>query len=185
MRKRQRLGQHFLTSESIAKSIVKAAKLTKNDTVLEIGTGKGILLPLLCDKAKKVTSFEADKHLYEKAKSQFAEFSNLVLKFGDGFKDKDEFTVFVSNLPYSKSRHAIEWLIQKKFSRAVIMVQKEFAEKLVSSKKKRKAISILADYSIKIEKVINVKKTYFSPPPKVDSVVLKITRKKTISSRIN
>ena len=56
MRNRQRLGQHFLTSESVAKKIVNAASITKNDIVLEIGTGKGILIPHLCENSKKVIS---------------------------------------------------------------------------------------------------------------------------------
>ena len=135
MKKRQRLGQHFLTSDKIAKQIVSAAKPSKQDTVLEIGTGKGILVSQLCKNAKKVISIEADKDLYDAAKSKFSDITNLTLKYGDGFKSKDNFSIFVSNLPYSKSKNAIEWLIQRKFLRAVVMVQKEFAQKLLKEKK--------------------------------------------------
>ena len=53
MIKRKRLGQHFLNSEIIAKKIVSEAKITKNDIVFEVGTGKGILTPLLCGKASR------------------------------------------------------------------------------------------------------------------------------------
>ena len=183
MKKRQRLGQHFLKSEKIAENIVATAKLSKHDSVLEIGTGRGILLPFLCKNAKKVTSFETDKKLYHDAKIHYTT-SNLNLKLGDGFKSKENFTVFVSNLPYSKSRDAIEWLIQKKFSRAVIMVQKEFAEKLEKKSKERKAISVLAQYAFDIEPVIKVSKTNFIPQPKVDSVVLKLKSKKTVSKEL-
>jgi len=184
MKKLQRLGQHFLTSEKIAKDIVDAANITKQDSVLEIGTGKGILIPFLCKSAKKVVSFEADKKLYQEA-TMSLKYSNLKLKFGDGFKSKENFTIFVSNLPYSKSRDTIEWLIQKRFSRAVIMVQKEFAEKLqAKSTKKRKAISILAQYALDIEPIIQVNKTNFIPPPKVNSVVLKLTRKNIVSKEL-
>jgi len=184
MKKRQRLGQHFLKSEKIAENIVAAANLSKHDSVLEIGTGTGILLPFLCKNTKKVTSFETDKKLYHDAKIHYTT-SNLKLKLGDGFKSKENFTVFVSNLPYSKSRDAIEWLIQNKFSRAVIMVQKEFAEKLqTKSKKDKKAISILAQYAFDIEPVIKVSKTNFIPQPKVDSVVLKLKSKKVVSKEL-
>ena len=183
MKKRQRLGQHFLKSEKIAQRIVAAAKITKHDSVLEIGTGKGILLPFLCQNAKKVTSFETDKKLFQDAK--IFQKINLKLKLGDGFKSKENFTVFVSNLPYSKSRDAIEWLIQKKFSRGVVMVQKEFAEKLqTKSKKDRKAISVLAQYAFDMESIIKVEKNNFSPPPKVDSVVLKLKSKKIVSNEL-
>ncbi len=183
MKKRQRLGQHFLKSEKIAENIVAAAKLSKHDTVLEIGTGRGILIPFLCKNAKKVTSFETDKKLYHDAVEHY-NVSNLKLKLGDGLKSKENFTVFVSNLPYSKSRDAIEWLIQKKFSRAVIMVQKEFAEKLQTKSKERKAISILAQYAFDIEPVIKVSKTNFIPQPKVDSVVIKIKSKNVVSKEL-
>ena len=52
MRKRQRLGQHFLKSNLVAKNITEAAEITKKDVVLEIGTGKGILTPFLCNIPK-------------------------------------------------------------------------------------------------------------------------------------
>ncbi len=182
MKKRQKLGQHFLKSEKIAQSIVSAAKITKNDNVLEIGTGKGILTTLLCKTAKQVVSFEKDRELYKSAVANLSNITNLKLRQGDGFKSNDSFSVFVSNLPYSKSRDAIEWLIQKKFSRAVIMVQKEFAEKLENkSKKERKAISILTQHALEIEPIANVQKTNFFPQPKVDSVILKVKSKRKIS----
>ena len=184
MRKRKRLGQHFLISQTVAKKIVEAARITKKDVVLEIGTGRGILVPLLCEKAKQVISIEADYTLYKNAKKSFSDIDNLELVHGDGFKTDEKFSIFVSNLPYSKSRDAIEWLIQKKFSRAIVMVQKEFYEKLVAKGKNRKAISILVNHSAYIEKIINVNKTNFTPPPKVDSVVLKLTRKKTLSKEL-
>jgi len=181
MKKRQRLGQHFLTSDKIAKQIVSAAKPSKHDTVLEIGTGKGILVSQLCKNAKKVISIEADKNLYDAAKSKFSDITNLTLKYGDGFKSKDNFSIFVSNLPYSKSKNAIEWLIQRKFLRAIVMVQKEFAQKLL---KEKKAISVLANYGLDIKEIINVGKNNFFPPPKVDSVVLELTRKKLASKEL-
>ena len=130
MNRRKNLGQHFLQSKTIAKSIVSNANITRNDVVLEIGTGYGILIPHLCKNAKQVFSIENDQNLHFSVKSNFDDYSNLVLEYGDGFNSSHNFSVFVSNLPYSKSRFAIEWLLQKKFSRAVIMVQKEFAEKL-------------------------------------------------------
>lgn len=183
MKKQQRFGQHFLKSEKIAQKIVDVANLTKHDSVLEIGTGKGILVPFLCQNAKKVTSFETDKKLYQDTKNQY-DYSNLKLKLGDGFKSKETFTVFVSNLPYSKSRDAVEWLAQKKFSRAIIMVQKEFAEKLQTKSKDRKAISVLAQHAFDIVPVIKVNKNNFTPKPKVDSVVLKLKSKKVVSTEL-
>ena len=184
MKKQKRLGQHLLISESIAKSIVGAAELTKKDTVLEIGTGKGILTPFLCKEAKKVISIESDKKLYLKSSLKFSKISNLNLKHGNGFKTNEKFTVFFSNLPFSQSRKAMEWLIEKRFSRAIVMVQKEFAEKLFVTGKKRRAVSVLVNYATDIQCFMSVNKSNFYPIPRVDSSVLKLKRKKTLNKKL-
>lgn len=184
MIKRKLLGQHFLNSKSIAEFIVQEAKISKTDIVYEIGTGLGVLTPLLCKNAHKVISVDADENLIKKAKSEFIQFDNLELKFGDGFKRKDEFSIFVSNLPYSKSKDAIEWLAENSFSHGVIMVQKEFAEKLLAKSKNRRAISIIATHAFDIKKILNVGKNNFSPPPKVDSVILKISKKNIMDKKL-
>jgi len=150
MIKRKQLGQHFLNSNAIAKSIVSEAKITKEDTVFELGTGLGILTPLLCKKANKVISVDMDEKLVRNAK------------------------------PYSKSKDAIEWLAQTSFSHGVIMVQKEFADKLLANSSKRKAVSIIANHAFEIKKISKVGKNNFSPSPKVDSVILKIIQKNTM-----
>lgn len=182
MRKKKQLGQHFLVSQSVAKKIVDAAQIAKKDTVLEIGTGKGILVPLLCDRACHVISIESDYNLYSLVSKKFSGVPNLTLLHGDGFKSDEKFSIFVSNLPYSKSRNAMEWLIQKKFRHAVVMVQKEFFQKILE--KNSKAISVLVNYSADIEKIMQVSASNFSPPPKVDSIVLRLTFKKTISKAL-
>jgi 16S rRNA (adenine1518-N6/adenine1519-N6)-dimethyltransferase len=183
MKKRQLLGQHFLVSQSTAKSIVDFAEITKKDTVLEIGTGRGIMIPYLCNVAKKVISVEKDKELYSQALEKFENLPNLALKQGDGFKMDLDFTIFVSNLPYSESRNAIEWLAQAKFSHGVVMVQKEFAEKLVAKpgSKNHKAITVIANHCTEIKHMMYVKRSNFFPQPKVESVVLKLTKKQQIS----
>src|SRR6476646_9380226 len=184
MIKRKLLGQHFLISQSIAKSIVDSAGITKDDIVLEIGTGQGILTPLLCKDAKQVISIEKDPVLYSKAKDAFSYIPNLVLEKGDAFKKDVTFTVLVSNLPYSESRTAIEWLVQRKFKCAIIMVQKEFAQKLAKKDgKERRAISVIANYCLDVENIMDVKNTNFRPPPKVDSVVISIIQKHVLSDK--
>ena len=185
MNKRKKFGQHFLISSSIAKFIVSESKITKNDLVYEIGTGKGILVPFLCKCAKHVTTIEIDKKLYDNATRNFSKLPNLTIKNGDGFKNEPEFDIFVSNLPYSKSRVAIQWLLQKKFSRAMIMVQRDFAEKLLAnSMKERHAISVLSQYGFDMKIVKKIKNTNFSPRPKVDSVVLQITQNYMVTKEL-
>jgi len=185
MIKRKLLGQHFLNSKTIANSIISEANITKNDVVFEVGTGLGVLTPLLCEKAKKVISVDADEKLVKSAKSKFSDISNLVLKSGDGFKKKDTFSIFVSNLPYARSKDAIEWLAQSSFSHGIIMVQKEFAEKLLAkSSKNRRAISIIANYAFEISIISKVGKNNFSPPPKIDSMILKIIKKNSMNKEL-
>ncbi|MGQ0606714.1 MAG: 16S rRNA (adenine(1518)-N(6)/adenine(1519)-N(6))-dimethyltransferase RsmA [Candidatus Nitrosotenuis sp.] len=184
MIKRKKLGQHFLKSQIIADKIVESAQITPNDIVLEVGTGLGILTPLLCKVAKLVTSIETDEQLYSDAILKFSKIQNLELMYGDGFESDVNFTIFVSNLPYSESKRAIEWLAQKKFKTAVIMVQKEFAEKILAKNKQMRAISIIANYSFDIEKMLKVGKNNFAPPPKVDSIVLRLSPKKQITQSL-
>ena len=182
MNKRKKLGQHFLKSQTIAKSIVSNAKITRNDVILEVGTGHGILIPYICKNAKMVYSIESDRSLYVSVKSNF-DYPNLILEYGDGFNSGRNFSIFISNLPYSKSRFAIEWLLQKKFSRAVIMVQEEFAEKL-ASKEEHKAISVLANHGFRIKFLMNVNKSNFMPMPKVNSMVILLEKRRVVSKEL-
>lgn len=152
--------------------------------VLEIGTGPGILTPLLCKNAKSVVSIEADESLYSDAILKFSIIANLELMYGDGFELDVDFDIFVSNLPYSESKHAIEWLAQKKFKTAVIMVQQEFADKLEAKGRQIHAISVIASHCFDVQKILKVNKSNFAPPPKVDSVVLKLTPKRQASQAL-
>ncbi len=100
----KKLGQNFLNSKSIAKFIVDSATISKNNTVYEIGIGKGILTPYLCEQSKNVISVEKDLNLYEESKVKFSNIKNLKIIHGDGFKQNEKFDIFVSNLPYSESK---------------------------------------------------------------------------------
>ena len=129
---RKKLGQNFLNSKSIAKFIVDSANISKNDIVYEIGIGKGILTPFLCQNSKKVISAEKDYQLYEESRVNFAREKNLKIIHGDGFKQNEKFNIFVSNLPYSESKKAIHWMLMNRFSHGVVMLQNDFAKKLLS-----------------------------------------------------
>jgi 16S rRNA (adenine1518-N6/adenine1519-N6)-dimethyltransferase len=180
-------GQHMLVDRRIVDRIVSAANIRKDEIVLEAGTGQGILTMELCRHAKQVISYEVDANLYEKAQEQLLQYfnNNLRLVKADLFKTKDAplFDIFVSNLPYSRSRDAIEWLSTQKFDRAIIMVQEEFANKLIArpSGKNYRAISALAAHCFNIEKLFKVRKESFEPQPKVESSIIRITPINTIS----
>ena len=163
------------------------AQIRNHETVLEAGTGQGTLTAELCKVAKQVVSYEVDSNLYRKAKEQLLSSSssssppllkNLVLQNADLFSTKglNYFDVFVSNLPYSRSRDAFEWLSTQKFGRATVMVQDEFADKLAAKPggKNYRAISVLAAHCFVIEKLFKVSKQSFEPQPKVESSVIRI-----------
>ncbi|HEX6067207.1 MAG TPA: 16S rRNA (adenine(1518)-N(6)/adenine(1519)-N(6))-dimethyltransferase RsmA [Nitrososphaera sp.] len=182
--KTQRLGQHFLADRSVLERIVQSCDLSGTETICEAGTGTGVLTKELCKRAGRVLSYEVDKDLFLRAKSMDA--SNLELVNRDIFRERDvEFDVFVSNLPYSKSREAFEWLAASKFDRAIVMVQKEFAEKLRArpGEKNYRAISAIASYCFAIEPLFDVGAYAFEPRPKVESTVLKLTPARTASKQ--
>ena len=181
---RKKLGQNFLNSKSIAKFIVDSANISKNDIVYEIGTGKGILTPFLCQNSKKVISVEKDYQLYEESRVNFAREKNLKIIHGDGFKQNEKFNIFVSNLPYSESKKAIHWMLMNRFSHGIIMVQNDFAKKLVSKNHERKAISVLAQSGFEMKILKTIGRENFTPKPKINSSIMSFYRKSTLSKEL-
>ena len=104
--------------------------------------------------------------------------ANLALLHMDGFNENltIPFDVFFSSLPYYESRNAVTWLCQRNFRRGIILLQREFVEKLLSNpgEKNYRAISILSQYRFSINKLLDVPRTSFSPSPKVDSVLIEM-----------
>lgn len=169
----------MLVDRRILAKITSAAYIGKDEIVLEAGTGQGILTAELCKYAKQVISYEIDIKLYRKVQGQLlSQFKNLELVNADLFKTKDPhfFDVFISNLPYSRSRDAIEWLSTQEFDRAILMVQEEFADKLAArpGSKNYRAISALAAHCFAIEKLFKVRRESFEPQPKVESSIIRV-----------
>ena len=180
----KKLGQNFLNSKSIAKFIVDSATISKNNTVYEIGIGKGILTPYLCEQSKNVISVEKDLNLYEESKVKFSNIKNLKIIHGDGFKQNEKFDIFVSNLPYSESKKAIQWMLMEKFQHGIVMVQYDFAKKLLAHDNDRKAISVLAQSGFEMKILKTIGKENFTPKPKINSSIMSFTRKHTFSKEL-
>ena len=180
----KKLGQNFLNSKSIAKFIVDSATISKNNTVYEIGIGKGILTPYLCEQSKNVISVEKDLNLYEESKVKFSKIKNLKIIHGDGFKQNEKFDIFISNLPYSESKKAIQWMLMEKFQHGIVMVQYDFAKKLLSNDNDRKAISVLAQSGFEMKILKTIGKENFTPKPKINSSIMSFTRKHTFSKEL-
>ncbi len=180
--KRKALGQHMLVDPAVLSETMRAARIGGSETVCEGGTGRGFVTAELCKRAKHVISYEVDSELCRRARERLR-YPNLDLVKADLFRTSNlHFDAFVSNLPYSRSRDAIEWLAAQKFKRAIVMVQREFAEKLVAKPgtKNYRAISALANYCFRIEELFAVDRKSFEPPPTVNSVVLRVLPARTI-----
>jgi 16S rRNA (adenine1518-N6/adenine1519-N6)-dimethyltransferase len=183
MGKRRALGQHYLVDQSIVQLMIKTSGIKQDERVLEIGTGKGVLTERLCELSAHVEAFELDDANYLATKSRVDK--GLALHLGDAFSARPIFDVLVSSLPYSESSNFVEWLSQRNYDRAIVILQKEFAEKLMSEPRKRsyRAISAIFQMSSSIEVIAEVDRVSFAPPPRVSSVVAVIKPRETITSR--
>ena len=124
-------GQNFLTDERVALRHVDYAEIEKGDRVLEVGPGLGILANILVERSSDVTCIELDDILADFIEEKYGDRVKLIR--GDAMKvDFPEFDRFVSNLPYSISTPVIFKLLEHRFKKAVVMVQKEFAERMVA-----------------------------------------------------
>ena len=127
-----KLGQHFLINTAIAQKEIKQANIQSDDTVLEIGPGKGILTNLIAEKAKQVVAIEIDKKLYMSLKKAISENVYLInadaLKYD--FNDLPRFTKIISNLPFQISSPITFKFLKYDFKKAVLIYQKEFANRM-------------------------------------------------------
>ena len=182
-KRRIELGQHNLLDNRVISKIIQASKIKKEDTVLELGTGDGRITRQLSDYAKRVCSFEIDYRLYKIAKTNCFDRINVKIYNFDLLEfEFQKFDVFISNIPYSRSKEVVKWLCLKKFRIAVIMVQDEFATKLLSrpGEKKFTAISAIAQYCFRLESIMEVPPDAFFPIPRVRSRIIRITPRNKI-----
>ncbi len=182
---KQRFGQHFLIDLSVANREVGYAMLTNDDVVLEIGPGQGVITRLLAQKAKQVIAIEIDQRLVDKLKTTLPE--NVTLISGDAlsvdFQTLPRFTKIVSNLPFEISSPITFKFLESSFSRAILIYQKDFAERLVAipGKKEYSRLTVGVFYKAQCRILEDVSRSCFSPAPKVDSSIVElIPRKKPL-----
>ncbi len=185
--KRKYLGQHFLIDFNIIFKIIKACNVGKNDVVLEFGTGYGYLTKKIAETAKLVYTYEIDKEIYAEAKNYLIQNSNVLIFNQDFFKQEHhEFDFFLSNIPYARSKDIMKWLSIHDFREAIIMVQKEFSDKLTAlpGNADYSAVSVFSQYCFDIEQLFDVTKNSFHPPPKIDSKVIRLKKKNNMDLKI-
>lgn len=175
-------GQNFLTSLRVAQEIVQAANLSSQDRVLEIGGGLGILSDLLSKEVDQLYVIEIDAALVRVLFDRLDECQNVTILHGDALTiDLPDVTKVVANLPYSVASEITFRLMKEvPFEMAVLMYQKEFAQRLLASPESSdySRLSIDFQYLGTAKRLMEVKAQHFYPIPKVDSSVLAVERRK-------
>jgi 16S rRNA (adenine1518-N6/adenine1519-N6)-dimethyltransferase len=194
---RKRFGQHWLQSDRILDKIVEAADLKPEETVLEIGPGKGALTHRLLDVVK-VLAVEIDRDLCKFLVKKFGNNDNFLLLQGDILnldiqpliKDFPNFqypTKVVANIPYNITGPILENLLGTisnpaltNYESIVLLIQKEVGDRLVAKPGSRDfgALTVRVQYLADCELICDVPAKCFYPPPKVDSVVVRLTPRK-------
>ena len=187
-RPKKRLGQNFLVDPSISERIISLSGFSADDTVLEIGPGKGALTLPLARRVNHVVAVEMDIQLVEWLGGSLkkAGLSNVTLLHEDILK-LDWQTLrkhfqgkipIIGNLPYNISSPVLEKMCQNPqwMGQAVLMFQKEVAERLAaaSGSKAYGALTLLVQYHARVLSLLKVLKGSFFPVPKVDSMVVSV-----------
>lgn len=196
---KKHLGQHFLKDEGIAKNIADSLTEDGYDNVLEIGPGMGVLTKYLLQKKPKITVIELDResiaYLHDTFPSEHIKLNTSKDKFeiieGD-FLKYDLSTIFnkkqvaiIGNFPYNISTQIVFKAIEHRefVPEFAGMFQKEVAKRIAEKEgsKVYGIMSVLTQAFFDVEYLFTVPPTVFNPPPKVESGVIRLVRKKDFS----
>ena len=176
------LGQNYLIDKNKRNQIIEFGNITKEDVVLEIGTGIGTLTIELAKRAKKVIAIEQDENicniLADRLKTE--KIDNVELICDDGVKvEFPEFSKIISNLPYQISSPITFKFLNYDFDLAILMYQKEFAKRMNGEvgTKDYSRLSAMLYFKCDVEKLTDVSSESFIPKPQIDSTVVKLTPK--------
>jgi 16S rRNA (adenine1518-N6/adenine1519-N6)-dimethyltransferase len=174
------MGQNFMTRSETIRKIVSLARFKRTETVLEIGAGLGFLTQEIAGKAKKVIAVEMDRKLASILEKEFAGCKNLEIIRGNILKviRRIRCDVIVSNLPYAISEALLRKLTVYDFRRAVFVVPKGFAYKLIAkeSEDNYSKLSVFAQSFFDIEIKMELSKDDFYPKPDTNSVVITVEK---------
>jgi len=186
---RKRLGQHFLVDPGVLNRIINAAELNKDDLVVEIGSGLGVVTSEIAKLVYHLIAIEVDKELLRISKDVLKSFQNITFVSKDILKTElDELTLgrkykIIGNLPYYITAPIIEKILEAKDKAelAVLMVQKEVAERMAAAPgtKKFGSFSVFVQYHAEVKLNSLVSKSSFHPWPEVGSAVVVLKPHKT------
>jgi len=185
------LGQNFLIDEHIVENIVNAMDIQPDDIVIEIGPGIGTITKEAASRCSKVYAIEIDKSLIPILNKTLEENDNVeiinndILKIDikELFEEKDikRPVKVIGNLPYYITTPIIMKFLEEKVEMIsfTTMIQKEVADRINAKpgKKDYGALSVAVQYYCEVDLVAQVPKTVFMPQPKVDSTVIKLTKR--------
>lgn len=183
-------GQHLLKNQKILHDIVDKSGLSSSETVLEIGPGTGNLTALLMERAKEVIAVEIDPRMVAQLLKRLMiseNYKKLKLIQGDILKTSlPSFDLCIANIPYQISSPIIFKLLSHRplFKCAILLVQKEFAMRVIAKPNTSLycRLSVNVQLLAKCDHLIKVGRNNFTPPPKVDSSVIRIEPLKNLPS---
>ena len=182
---RKRFGQHFLVDSYAVDTIIHATDPRPGEGVIEIGPGEGVLTGQLVASGAQLLAIEIDRDLVARLTRRFAQAPNFRLHSGDVLKfDFGALATMpggwkvVGNLPYNISTPLIMLLLShaRTFSRMVVMVQREVAERMaaVEGSHSYGRLSVMVQRRCSVRAVLDIGPDSFRPPPKVDSSVVEL-----------
>ncbi len=185
VRPKKKLGQHFLTDENIAKKIVEALDYATAKSILEIGPGTGVLSHWLKEKKMPYYLVEIDEESIEYLNATYPTLSKNIINRDFLKLDLDTITTedlhIIGNFPYNISSQIFFKILDniEKVPQVVCMIQYEVAQRISSAPncKQYGILSVLLQAYYDIEFLFKVPPQVFNPPPKVDSGVIRLTRK--------
>ena len=176
------LGQNYLIDKNKRDQIINFGNIDENDIILEIGTGIGTLTIEIAKKKKKVIAIEQDKNICDILAKRLKDekIDNVELINDDALKvDFPKFNKIISNLPYQISSPITFKFLDYDFDLAILMYQKEFAERMNGEvgTKNYSRLSAMLHFKCDVEKLTDVSSESFIPKPQIDSTVVKLTPK--------
>jgi 16S rRNA (adenine1518-N6/adenine1519-N6)-dimethyltransferase len=171
------LGQNFMINTSLFSKLSEFAGLNCTDVVLDAGAGFGFLTRFLSNESEAVIAVEKDAQIFKVLKEQVKGLSNVTVVEGNFLEvELPKFNKVVSIPPYYISSAMITWILSRHVDCAVVIMQKEFGDKLVAEvgSEEYSWLTVLSSQHAKVEILAPVPKDMFYPSPSVDSVVLRI-----------
>ena len=177
------LGQHWLTDVASLEAMCDAAEVITGDTVLEIGPGRGSLTASLLERGAKVVAVELDERLGQELTERFRDkplILNMLSILDFDFSSLPADYKIIANIPYYLTSHLLRLLgeIPNQPSLAVLLVQKEVAQRVVAGPGAMSLLSVAVQFHYKVSLGEIVPAKLFNPPPKVDSQILILERRK-------